>query len=97
MQSTKCACESASFFCFANKVVADFLNGSTYLQSVPTKNNKSPKTALLKSVLTTAEAFLLFYGVAHVIENMADARFHGKMKWKTGCCTGTPVQIVTRV
>lgn len=49
-----------------------FLNGSTLLQSIPTKRKASAKKELSKSVLRTMEALLLFYGIVHVIEYMSD-------------------------
>lgn len=53
-----------------------FLNGSTFLQSVLTKKKASAKTSLPQSIPKTTEALLLFHGVAHVNDSLAEGRAH---------------------
>lgn len=49
-----------------------FLNGSMFLQSILTTKKGSAKIVLPNSVLTTSKASLLFHGIGHVTERMAD-------------------------
>lgn len=54
-----CACVSASSGCSGKKLSPIFLNGSTFLQGLQTKNKASAKTALPKLAPTTTRKLCL--------------------------------------
>lgn len=89
-------CVNAFFNCSGEKVVVDFLNGKAFLQSILARTKASAKTALSKSLPTTAEGLLFFYGIANVEEYMGDERLHAQVQWQAGCRITVAVQGVIR-
>lgn len=73
-----------------------FLNGSTLLYNILTKEQAPAKTTLPKCVPTIAKALLVFHGITHVNECAADGLLHVKMQWKMCCRIRAAMQIVTR-